>query len=89
LNSACACACACMCNMCIGRFIHVCVCVCVRVCVCVCFPNFQPQSDIRPGHVSQNVGMNQSDTEELNRCSMTMSFFLNHKNKWNFSKQNM
>jgi len=55
--------------------VHVCVRACVCVCVCVCVSDFQPQSDIRPNHVSQNVGMNQSDNEELNRCSMTMFFF--------------
>lgn len=46
---------------------------CVRVHVRV--PDFQPQSDIRPGHVSENVRVNQSGIEELNRSSMTMFCF--------------
>ena len=53
----------------------MCVCVfCVCVFVCV-FEIFSHSLTSDQASVSQNVGMNQSDTEELNRCSMTMFFF--------------
>jgi hypothetical protein len=54
---------------------HVCVRVRVHMRVCV-FPNFHPQSDIILGHVSENIQINQSDIEELNRSSVSMLFFL-------------
>ena len=76
----CACARAWVCvRACVCVRVHVCVCMyvhaCVHVRVRVCVQNFQPQSDIRPGHVSQNVEINQSDIEELNRYSVTMFLF--------------